>query len=365
MSAHPSDDACCPTSSPTPPGPAAAQRSQTPRPAVVAPSSPQPEAQEAWAWASDELKQKIRTVCRDEACAAEPSPARRFGAGIGALGLGDKLGLNPHREIEKLNDRVEALETRPKRQRRKSRVGGRGKDKDNDYWLDRWEKDVCHEVRADGHKEDEFFEQMGERVYSLSSVPAAQAINDRYRKMNKGKNVVSASSLRRRHPAWITKNARGDEEKVLGAFKSKRWAQWEPHRRRAELEDELADGSIKPRMEGEDVKDQTPRPMGGALGPLAATPEEDSRKRSLGDSGKSGGLQTATRRDLAEAAIAKGELVKHEGGQGLCHFREPTNEREAREDLEEQMANKYFREIGLDPHAVHKKVKSGRAAAAD
>jgi len=44
-------------------------------PAVVAPSSPQAETQGAWAWASEDLKQKIRKVYHDNPCAAEPSPA--------------------------------------------------------------------------------------------------------------------------------------------------------------------------------------------------------------------------------------------------------------------------------------------------
>ncbi len=116
MPTHPSDNACCPTSSSIPPGPAIAQHSQALRPAVVAPSSPQSEAQEAWAWASDELKQKVRATFHEEARTGELSPARRFG--FGAIGLGETLGLSPNRKLEKLEatqdnltHRVQALET--------------------------------------------------------------------------------------------------------------------------------------------------------------------------------------------------------------------------------------------------------------
>lgn len=75
---------------------------------------PQVEERRAWAWASVELKQKMRAIFSVEAQAGEPSPAQKFGAGFRAIRLGDKPGPNPHREIEKLKTRLDELETRRK-----------------------------------------------------------------------------------------------------------------------------------------------------------------------------------------------------------------------------------------------------------
>jgi len=97
--------------------PEASRRASPPVPAdVAAPKVPPAGGQGAWAWASDELQQKLRAVFRDEARSGEASPARKFGAGFGfgAIGLGDKLGVTRYREIEKLTTRVEELEKRQK-----------------------------------------------------------------------------------------------------------------------------------------------------------------------------------------------------------------------------------------------------------
>ena len=130
----------------------------------------------AFSWASAELKQKIRDALRAEAQTGEPSPARLFGAGFGAIGLGEALGLSPNRKMEKLEatqinltDRVQALEeseaskapqAKPRRQRRSQKFGGRGVKKDNDYWLDRWEKDVAHELKMEGCRRDDSKQRM-------------------------------------------------------------------------------------------------------------------------------------------------------------------------------------------------------------
>jgi hypothetical protein len=351
-----------------------AARLANPRPPATAPPPEEPQAEEqgAWAWASDELKQKLRVMFRDEARAGEPSTARKFGAGFGAIGLGDKLGLNPHREIEKLRhandaltDRVGALEARPKRQRHKQKFGGRGVKKDNDYWLDRWERDVIHEVKDEGYARNDAFCEMKERVYSLGSERAAQAINDRYRKENKGENVVSASSLRRRHPPATRTNAQGKVVKVKGAFVSKRWGQWEPHRKDEEVVHSLAEGSTKMECSEENEGGDKPTLPArsrrvGATSP-AAQEDEDKRKRSLAD----GGLETATVQDLAKAAVTNGELFVHEGGRGILHVSQPTNEVEYGQDGAERMSNSFFRSRGYDPHAVHKRIENGRARKAD
>ena len=85
-------------------------------PAAATPSAPRAGEQGAWAWASDELKRKLRATFRDEARTGEHSPARRFG--FGAIGLGEALGLSPNQKVEKLeatqdnlSHRVQALES--------------------------------------------------------------------------------------------------------------------------------------------------------------------------------------------------------------------------------------------------------------
>jgi hypothetical protein len=344
-------------------------------PATVAdPEVPQAEGQGAWAWASDELKQQLRAMFRDEARAGEPSPARKFGAGFGfgAIGLHDKLGLNPHREIEKLrtvsdalNDRVGALEARPTRPRRKQKFGGRGVKKDNDDWLDRWEKDVGYELKKEGCPPKEFAEQIRERVRSLASGPAADAINERYRQFNGGKDVVSASSLRRRHPPTITTNAQGETIKVKGAYACKRWGQWEVYRNGEEPEDQLADGSTKMVCAGEDRADPDPAPRHLAVElkveTVAESDDEDNRKRSAFDNT----LQTATDRDRAAEAVAEGDLNIHEGGEGLPHLSPATDEHEREHDALERQASRLLKAAGVEPSAVHKKVKARRSRNAD
>ena len=91
------------------------------------------------------------------------------------------------------------------------------------------------------------------------------------------------------------------------------------------------------------------------------TDSEDNRKRSLLDAGETGGLQIATRRELAELEVERGRLRKHEGGQGILHLKAPADEADIKNDREEQMANDYFREMGLDPNAVHQPAKGGKA----
>lgn len=87
-----------------------------PSPAAATPSAPGAGEQGAWAWASDELKRKLRATFRDEGRTREHSPARRFG--FGAIGLGEAIGLSPNQKMEKLeatqdnlSHRVQALES--------------------------------------------------------------------------------------------------------------------------------------------------------------------------------------------------------------------------------------------------------------
>jgi len=334
-------------------------------PAAATPPSPRAGEQGAWAWASDELKQKIRAAFRAEARSGEPSPARRFGAGFGAIGLGDKLGLNPHREIENLRtagealaDRVRALEVRPKRQRRTNRFGSRGVKKDNDYWLDRWERDVGYELKHEGCPRKEMDEKLISRVRSLNSGPAADAINERYRKFNKEKNVVSASSLRRRNPPTTTTNERGETIKVLGSYRCKRWADWEIYRNGQGPENKLTDGSTKMVCHGEDQDVQSPRaqhlPAATEVEQAAKKDCEDNRQRSLFDNS----LQTATERDSAAEAIEKGELNVHEHGVGVSHLRPPHDEIERTHDALERQASQLLKSSGVRPSAVHKDAKA-------
>jgi hypothetical protein len=247
---------------------------------------------------------------------------------------------------------VEPPVTAPKRRRRRRRCGGRGVKKDYTYWLDRWEKDVGQEVKEDGYTRKEFGRQMQERVYSLASEPAAKEINDRYRQYNNGRNVLSASSLRRRHPPTIRTNARGGTITVKGAYVCERWGQWEIHRKGHEPEERLADGSMRMEFASEDVDERNQLPQRGATGPEHAEgPTEgdgDKRKRSVFD----GELQTATQQDIAKEAIATGGLTKHEGGCGITHVRPPVDEKEFQDDLDERAATKFLRDAGVDPNDV-------------
>jgi len=240
----------------------------------------------------------------------------------------------------------------PKNRRRSRTIGGRGVKKDYTYWLDRWEKDVGHEVMQEGYLPTEFGGQMRERVYSLASVPAAKEINERYRQYNGGRNVVSASSLRRRHPSTTTTNARGETITVKGAYRCERWGQWEIHRKGHEPEDRLAEGSTKMEWAGEDGDEPNQHLQRGVTTPgnaqCAAKGEDDKRKRSVADRG----LQTATRRDLAEEAVATGGLTKHEGGCGITRVRPPADEEERQDDQDERAATKFLRDAGVDPNDV-------------
>lgn len=336
---------------------------------VAAPEVPQAEGQGAWAWASDELKRKLRAVFRDEARSGEASPARKFGAGFGfgAIGLGEALGLSPNQKMEKfeatqdnLSHRVQILEAsrapqaKPKRPRRGQKFGGRGVKKNYDYWLDRWERDVARELKDEGCPAKEREEKMCERVYGLGSASAAKEINARYRAENGGKDVLSGSSLRRRHSPLTTTGSRGETASVKGAFICKRWGDWEVYRKEEQADDRLAPGSTKMPLPDDDDARSAPaadRSAATVAGKLATNKDEDEddRKRSLFDRS----LETATVAELAEQAIEDGKLTKHEGGRGVTHVRPPENDLEALEDQQEQEANALLRQNGLDPDAVH------------
>ena len=332
-------------------------------PATVAGSEvTQAEGQGAWAWASAELKRKMRDALRAEAQTGEPSPARRFGAGFGAIGLGEMLGLSPSRKIEKLETaqetlarRMEALEAskaKPKRQRRKQKFGGKGKKKDNDYWLDRWANDVGYELKKEECPPQDRQEQMMERVYRLKSKRAAKEINDRYRKFNHGKDVVSASSLRRRLPPLLEKDSEGQPIRILGNYICKRWADWAVHRNEEEMGDSLADGSTKMPLPDDDDAGDSPAieyPAATVTRRPAAPEDVDDRKRSLFD----GSLETATIKDQAKQAVVEGKLSEHEGGQGVTHVRPPKIDREALQDQQERKADEILHLNGINPHAVH------------
>jgi len=322
--------------------------------------------------ASDELKQALQAASRAGVYVRVRSPGRRNGTNVGERDHGGHFVIETRRQIESLwlasaltNDRVAALEAGPKHPRVKQKFGGRGVKKDNDYWLDRWERDVVHEVKDEGYAHKEGMCEMKVRVYRLGSERAAQAINDRYRKENRGKNVVSASSLRRRHPSTTITNARGEVVRIKGAFVSKRWGQWEPYRNGEEVVDSLAEGSTKMECSEENDGSDKPAPTASAGRVVAmhaaAREDEDRRKRSLFD----GGLETATVQDLAKAAVASGELGFHEGGQGIHHVRPPRDEVEFRENRDEEMADEYFRTLGLNPHAVHKPLEDDQSESVD
>lgn len=219
---------------------------------------------------------------------------------------------------------------------------------------------MAHELTKEAHQRNEVDQLMRERVYSLASEPAADAINERYRRLNRGNNVVSASSLRRRYPPTVTVNARGEKIKEKGDFMCKRWGQWEVYRKGEEPEDQLADGSKDPTMDWASRREPE-RISSDAESQATATESEDNRKRSLSDAGTTGGLQTATRRELAELEIERGQLRKHEGGQGMPRLKDPADEVDIKNDREEQMADDYFRGLGLDPNNVHQPAKGSKA----
>jgi hypothetical protein len=321
---------------------------------------------------SDELQQALQAASRAGVYASVRSPGKCVGTKISERDLGGHFELETRRELESLwrasaltNDRVAALESRPKRQRRKRKFGGRGVKKDNDYWLDRWETDVGYELKKEGCPPNEFIEQIRERVRSLASGPAADAINERYRQFNGGKDVVSATSLRRRHPPTITTNAQGETIKVKGAYGCKRWGAWAVYRNGEEPEDQLADGSTKMVCAGEDRADPDPAPQHLAVEfkakTVAESEDEDNRKRSAFDNT----LQTATDRDRAAEAVAEGDLNIHEGGEGLPHFSPATDEQERKHDALEREASRLLKAAEVVPSAVHKKVKARRSRNAD
>jgi hypothetical protein len=282
---------------------------------------------------------KSRLWGGDDAGGYQTAAACQKRSGAGAIREPSRVGVEPRA-------------TAPKRRRRRRKFGGRGVKKDYTYWLDRWEKDVGQEVKEDGYTRKEFGLQMQERVYSLTSEPAAKEINERYRQYNGGENVVSASSLRRRYPSTTMTNARGETIKVKGGYVCERWGQWEIHRKGYEPEDRLADGSMRMELAGEDVDERNQLPQRGATGPENAEgPPEgdgDKRKRGIFD----GELQTATQQDIAKEAIATGGLTKHEGGCGITHVRPPVDDKECQDDLDERAAMKFLRDAGVDPYDV-------------
>jgi hypothetical protein len=246
------------------------------------------------------------------------------------------LRLDPtKRDVDELRKRVDALEVKPKRPHRQPKVGGRGVKIDVDYWLDRLERDVMLDIKKEGHQLKEARVEILERVYRLASKPMADAINNRYRKFNGGKNVLSASSIRRKHDSGV----RG----VEGPYISKRWAEWEKYRKGAVPDDTLADGSLKQDVE-EDIKPVDPtRPKRPD-----EEGQEDNRLRSTLD----GNLVGATLQEVAEVAVSENDLRMHEGGQGMGRLAPPTNEVEEQNDRDEQYANRFLAANGFCPHSV-------------
>ena len=208
-----------------------ASRLTNPRPpaTVAAPEVPQAEGQGAWAWASDELKQKLRRVFRAEANAGEPSSARKFGAGFGfgAIGLGDKLGLHPHREIEKLRARVDELESRRGVKRgRGSMQGGtaaterKRSPKEADIKLAsrrlrQLQKDVANEVKAATNdvSEEEIRRELYEQVFCRSFEQLAVILNDRYDYPLAGAKTISRTSD---YKSWAPHRQRGNARRLDG-----------------------------------------------------------------------------------------------------------------------------------------------------
>lgn len=178
--------------------PAAMAASSPPIPssltAVAAPIQSQARPEDDWAWASEDLKQRIHEAFCTEACLAAPSPARIFGASLGALGLGDKLGLNPHREIEKLKARVDGLETRhtSKGGRRNkpgtvSAAGRRRSPKKADITLAsrrlrQLQKDVVDEVKATAKhtSEEEVRRELLDKIFRHNRQVLTTILHERY-----------------------------------------------------------------------------------------------------------------------------------------------------------------------------------------
>jgi hypothetical protein len=347
-------------------------------------------------WASADLRKKLAAV--DAWPLPLPaSPARLFGSSAGAMALADAVGATEPRRIERLEARMVEVEarvppagislvidggtpagvvdppdgrdrSRPRqdRTRSKQKTGVRGVKNDPDYWLDRWERDVFGELRAEGVGRDEALNLINERVKSHGAVSAAAEINFRYRTFNRGEKVISASSLRRRPPPTTTTDAAGKTVRITYPFDSKRWAEWEPHRKGALPEDRLADGSTEMKCEGEDVVnlEHPPRKQASAAEVSRVVPKpnteqaplqngKDDRKRSPFD----GGLQTANMQELAEQAIAERLLIKHEGGRGVLTRGHTANVVDAREDKEERANDAFLREHGYTPSAVHREKK--------
>lgn len=321
-----------------------------------------------------------------------PSPAMNFGAyvrravdpepgrGPSATDLARILRLDPiSKEHDRLKDEVAGLRkgmeeqaaeikqllgetsvagSRPRSTRRKKKVGGRGVKKDNTYWLDRWEKDVGLELQAEGCPRNEFIEQMIERVYSLASDPAADAINERYRQYNRGQNVTSASSLRRRAPATITTDARGESVRVKGAFICERWGQWEKYRHGAEPETKLADGSSKMECDGEDKAEEKPRVWQMAAGAQGdqrgVNRDEDNRKRNAFDNS----LQIATSTETALEAVDEGDLVIREGGEGVTRLAPPIDAQDREQDNLDRQAGDLLESAGLSRQGAPRRRKA-------
>lgn len=210
--------------------PEASRRTNLSPPATVAaPKVPQAEGQGAWAWASDELKQKLRAIFRDEARVGEPSPARKFGAafGFGAIGLGDKLGLNSHREIEKLRTRVDDLEARrkPKRSRESnpgtvsgSGTGRRRSPKKADIKLasrrlQQLQQEVINNLKAaiKDVGEQEIRRELYEKVFRHSFDDLAGILHDRYDYPLAGGKTISRT---REYKSWAPHRQRGNAARL-------------------------------------------------------------------------------------------------------------------------------------------------------
>lgn len=260
-------------------------------------------------------------------------------------------------EIRRLRDHKTVPERRGRTARRRNKQGRRGAKNDVDHWLDRLDRDVAYEIKKEGYQPSELIEEMIRRVWGLESEHLADEINRRY-----GKGTTSGSSIRRRGKAMVVKNSEGEKVKLLGAFCSKRYAEWERYRRGEAPGDRLADGSTKldisepsddAGQESQAITRLRPSEVGG--GATAAANREadggrdgDDRQRNLMDDT----LMTATVQEAAELEIVAGNLVKHEGGTGLLHLRPPQTEPEHQEDLQTRAADEFLRTRGIDPHAA-------------
>jgi len=264
----------------------------------------------SWSWASADLKRKIDAV--NWSTIEEP------------------------RSIEERLSAVEVEIRRPKRGRRKNKYGGRGVKKDDDYWLGRWRDDVAREVKKAGYQPNEFHDEMIARVYSVASGPAAKQINDRYRCLNGGKNLVSSSSLRRRERlsgagAPLKKPATDPKKpKSKGPYKNKLWAEWECYRTGRYLRGTPPHGESEFPPAGEE-----------RLGRNSAEHEQ------------------------ADDARAEGVMTIHEGGRGLLHLPPPADEADARQDDLARLADDFLKPRGIDPHAVHASEKNEKERRGD